>query len=112
MTTAIAPPEVLAFDNAPEALRALFTDGLLRDLVSISTRESIVGSANRVTVVEVNSLPVAAWSTGERVLWDFACSLAGARVEYTLGNLMDFFKGSYQAELCAAAFAAVMGVGE
>jgi hypothetical protein len=108
--------KVLAFDNPPYELRELFTEGLLRDLVTITTRDSLVDRphpGNLVMVVEVTGLPVEAWSTGERVLWDFCLSLAGqpkSETNFSLFDLMSFFKGSAQGELIANAFAAFMGV--
>lgn len=59
---------------------------------SVSNWISIV-EESQLVIYRVHSLPVASWSTGERLLWTFVMSLAG-RARIDLQSFTSYFRHS------------------
>lgn len=98
--------DVLVFENIPQAVTDLILISVISRHVKFVERPSMINNA--VTVTEIwPDFPVASWSSGERVMWDFIGSLSGSQ-PVSLFAVVAYFRRSGYGHLFVEAFDAVM----
>jgi hypothetical protein len=92
------------------ALYEPLTGPVMTLLAETSLRRMVVVATGKTgcTTVWPGPIPPEAWSTGERLLWDFLCSINGGG-KVSLGQVCDWFAHDPSAAALEEVFATALG---